>query len=325
MTKDTTANKGLSLPFARIALILAALIALAAVVLAVTRSRSGIEETAASGGEGAGPVGDVGSMVAGLEKRLQDNPDDFKGWATLGWSYYNLGRYADATQAYAKATKLDPSNAEMWSALGEVQLLSGPGGVTPAAEASFRKALSIDPTDHRARYFLAVKKDQDGDHKGAIDDWIAILKDSPAGAPWEGPVRDLIAKVSAEHKIDVAGRVPPPSAPQQAASAAPTTGGDSVATAGIPGPSAADLKAATAMTPSQQDELARSMVARLAARLEQNPRDADRWIMLMRSRMMLNDPTGAKEALARAKAVFKDDAGQIARFDEAAKTLGVER
>ncbi|MFD2501282.1 hypothetical protein ACFSTI_23645 [Rhizorhabdus histidinilytica] len=93
----------------------------------------------------------------------------------------------------------------------------------------------------------------------------------------------------------MAGRVPPPSAPQQAASAAPTTGGDSVATAGIPGPSAADLKAATAMTPSQQDELARSMVARLAARLEQNPRDADRWIMLMRSRMMLNDPTGARK------------------------------
>ncbi|MHA3790244.1 TPR domain-containing protein [Sphingomonas sp. YL-JM2C] len=324
MTKDTTANKGLSLPFARIALILAALIALAAVVLAVTRSRSGLDETAAPG-QGAGQAGDVGSMIAGLEKRLKDNPDDFKGWATLGWSYYNLGRYADAAQAYARATKIDPSNAEIWSALGEVQLLSGPGGVTPAAEASFRKAVSIDPTDHRARYFLAVKKDQDGDHKGAIDDWIAILKDSPAGAPWEGPVRELIAKVSAEHKIDVAGRVPPPSVPQQSSSAAPTAGGDSVATAGIPGPSAADLKAATAMTPSQQDELARAMVARLAARLEQNPRDADRWIMLMRSRMMLNDPAGAKDALARAKTVFKGDAGQIARFDEAAKTLGVER
>ena len=49
------------------------------------------------------------------------------------------------------------------------------------------------------------------------------------------------------------------------------------------GESAADLKAATAMTPSQQDEMARGMVARLAARLEQNPRDADRWIMLMRA------------------------------------------
>ncbi|MET0373688.1 MAG: hypothetical protein ABW128_05455, partial [Rhizorhabdus sp.] len=77
------------------------------------------------------------------------------------------------------------------------------------------------------------------------------------------------------------------------------------------------------MTPSQQDEMARGMVARLAARLEQNPRDADRWIMLMRARMVLNDPAGAKEALARARSVFKGDSAQLRRFDEAADTLGI--
>jgi cytochrome c-type biogenesis protein CcmH len=325
VTKDTTANKGFPLPFARIALVLAALIAVVAIALAVTRSRSSLEESGAAGNEAA-PVGDVASMVGSLEKRLKDNPNDFKGWATLGWSYYNLGRYSDAMQAYAKATKIDPSNAEMWSALGEAQLLSGPGGVTPAAEASFSKALSINPTDHRARYFMAVKKDQDGDHKGAIDDWIAILKDSPPGAPWEAPVRELIAKVAAEHKIDLAGRVPAPSAPQQAQSAPPMGGGgDTVATDGIPGPNAADLKAATAMSPSQQDDMARMMVARLAARLESNPKDADGWIRLMRARMVLNDPPGAQAALAKAKAAFKGDTGQLARFDEAAKTFGMAR
>lgn len=324
MTKDTSENKGFSLPFARIALVFAALIAIAAVVLAVTRSRTSLEESAATGKQ-PGPVGDVGSMVDGLEKKLKDNPNDFQGWVTLGWSYYNLGRYADAANAYARATKIDPTNAEIWSALGEVQLLSGPGGVTPAAAASFQKALSIAPGDHRARYFLAVKKDQDGDHKAAIDDWIGILKDSPPGAPWEGPVRDLITKVSTEHKIDVAGRIPPPSAPQQQASAPPAMGSDTVATDGIPGPNAADLKAATAMTPSQQDEMAKAMVARLAARLESNPQDADGWIRLMRARTVLNDQAGAQAALTKAKAAFKGNAAQIARFDEAAKTFGMGR
>ena len=77
------------------------------------------------------------------------------------------------------------------------------------------------------------------------------------------------------------------------------------------------------MTPSQQDEMARGMVARLASRLEQNPRDADRWIMLMRARMVLNDPAGAKQALAGAKAAFKGDSVQLARFDDAARTLGL--
>lgn len=321
MTKDSPANKGFSLPFARVALILAALVALAAIAIAVVRSRGGSTESP----QAAGPqeqAGDVASKVRELEQKLQENPNDFKGWATLGWSYYNFGRYADAAAAYAKAVKIDPSNAEMWSALGEAQVLSGPGGVTPAAEASFRKTLTIDPSDHRARYFLAVKKDADGDHKGAIDDWIAILKDSPAGAPWEQPVRKLIEEAASKYRIDVTGRVPPPSAPQQGTASAMSDGG-AVAAAGIPGPNAGDLKAATAMTPAQQDEMARGMVDRLAARLQDNPKDADRWIMLMRARMVLNDPAGARDALTKAKAAFKGDSGQIARFDDAAKTLGV--
>jgi len=322
VTKDSPANKGFSLPFARIALILAILVAAAAVVLAITRSRSGHQESTSSPAQQE-QVGDVASMIAGLEKRLKDEPNDFKGWATLGWSYYSLGRYPEAVSAYSRATRIDPSNAEIWSALGEVQVLTGPGGVTPAAATSFDKALSIDPTDHRARYFLAVQKDEKGDHKGAIDDWIAILKDTPPGAPWEPAVREVIAKVAQAHGIDVAGRVPEPVAPPQPAAA--SAGGDSVATDGIPGPNAADLKAATAMTPSQQDEMARAMVARLVARLDSNPRDADGWIRLMRARLVLNDPAGAQAALDKAKAAFKGDAAQIARFDEAAKTLGMGR
>ena len=317
MTNDGAANKGFSLPFARVSLILAGLIAIAAVGIAVLRSQgSGAESPAAATTE---PAGDIASAIGRLEKKMAESPDDPKGWNLLGLAYYNVGRYPDAVTAYAKAAQLEPTNPAHWSALGEVQLLSGSGGVTPAAEASFRKALSIDPQDFRARYFIAVKKDADGDHKGAIDDLIGVLRDSPAGAPWERPVRDLVTRLSAEHKIDVAARLPAPTTPPSVA-AMPN---DSVATAGIPGPSAADLKAATSMTPGQQDDMARGMVDRLAARLKDNPRDADRWIMLIRSRMQLKDPTAAQAALAEAKAVFKDDPRQQARFDDAARLFGV--
>lgn len=324
MTKDSAANKGFSLPFARVALILAALVALAAIAIAAVRSRADSDSTTKQP-PAAKPVGDVGSMITGLEKKLAENPTDPQGWNLMGQAYYHVGRYADAVKAYSRAVALDSKNAVSWSALGEVQLLAGPGGITPEAEASFRKALAIDPKDFRARYFMAVMKDDKGDHKGAVDDLIAILRESPADAPWLQPVRDLTLRISTQHKIDVAGRMPavPAAQPASAMPAMPASGGDSVATAGIPGPTSADLKAASAMTPSQQDEMARGMVARLAARLEQEPRDANRWIMLMRARMVLNDPAGAREALDRAKTVFRGDAEQIARFDDAAKTLGL--
>jgi len=320
VTKDSAANKGFPLTLARVALLVAALIAVAAVAIAAMRSRGGGESPTAAVSPTQGP-GDIASMIGGLEKKLADNPDDSGRWHLLGLAYYNVGRYPDAVKAYTKAAEREPGNADHWSALGEVQLLTGPGGVTPIAEGSFRKALAIDPKDFRARYFMAVKKDADGDHKGAIDDLIDVVKESPAGAPWVQPVRDLVAKISTDNKIDVTGRLPA----AQPAMAEAATMPDTVATSGIPGPTAADLKAATAMTPAQQDDMARGMVDRLDARLRDNPRDADRWIMLMRSRMNLNQPDAAKAALARAKAAFQGEPVQQARFDQAAQLFNVPK
>jgi cytochrome c-type biogenesis protein CcmH len=326
VTTDGPANKAFSLPFARIALVLAALIALGAIVIAVLRSRDGGESPAAAAqsapaGNEQGQVADVGAMIGGLEKKMADNPRDPRGWFLLGQAYYHVGRYADSAKAYAKSAELAPNDAMTWSALGEAQLLSGPGGVTPEAEASFRKALAIDPKDHRARYFMAVGKEREGKHTAAVDDLIEILRDSPAGAPWIDPVRQLAVKIASDNKIDITGRIPDVVSAPQEASGPPT--GDSVATAGIPGPTAADLQAATSMTPSQQDEMARGMVDRLAAKLRSNPKNADGWIMLIRSRLMLGDMPGAKTALSQAKAAFQGDAAQQGRFDDAARALGV--
>lgn len=326
MTKDSGPNKGFSLPFARVALILAALVALTAVVVAVLRSRAGQDDSTTPTAEAAA-VPEVETMISGLEKKLKDNPQDARGWHLLGQAYYHVGRYPDAVKAYARAVELDPKDAEAWSALGEVQVLTGPGRITPDMHKSFETALKLDPKDFRARYFLAIEKNESGSHKQALDDLVAIVNESPADAPWLQPVRDLAERISKEHGIDIAGRMKPiaPAAPAAESEAAASLGaGGQIAAAGIPGPSSADLQAASRMTPTQQDEMARGMVARLAARLEDNPRDADGWIRLMRARLVLKDPNGARQALAKAKAAFAGDAAQVARFEEAARTLGLQ-
>ena len=82
MTIDSATNKGFSLPFARVALILAALIAVAAVAVAMLRSDDEGESPAPSAV--SQPVGDVASMIGGLEKKLADNPGDARGWNLLG-------------------------------------------------------------------------------------------------------------------------------------------------------------------------------------------------------------------------------------------------
>ncbi|RVT94501.1 tetratricopeptide repeat protein [Sphingomonas crocodyli] len=331
MNNSEPAKPRFTLSFGRVALLLAALIAVVAVGITQYRKyKSADPETSTDSSAPAGPVADVATMIASLEKRLQSNPNDAEGWNMLGWSYYSTGRYADSAAAYRHAIDIDPKNATYWSALGEVEVLSGPGGITPKATEAFGKALAIDPKDFRARYFMGVKKDQDGKHQEAIDDWIALVQEAPAGAPWEDAVRDLIDKASKEHKIDVAGRVPPKRVAPMAdvgggMGGMPVTGsGAQVATDGIPGPSAGDMQAAAGMTTGQQNEMIAGMVGRLAARLKANPKDGDGWIRLMRARMVLNDPAAARQALADGKAAFAGDKAELARLDEAAKALGVQ-
>jgi cytochrome c-type biogenesis protein CcmH len=96
-----------------------------------------------------------------------------------------------------------------------------------------------------------------------------------------------------------------------------------VATAAIPGPTADQMEAARSMPPAEQDQMVRSMVERLATRLRQNPRDAQGWIQLMRSRMVLRQPDAAREALRSALAAFNGDAATQGSLREAARQLGV--
>ncbi len=56
---------------------------------------------------------DVETMIDRLKTRLENTPDDVRGWRMLGWSYFNTGAYARSAEAYAKAAELDPNSDEI--------------------------------------------------------------------------------------------------------------------------------------------------------------------------------------------------------------------
>ena len=198
-----------------LALGLAAVVAIGATLLYTRIGRpdlvtasAGAASQASADAQGAEP-GHVASMVAQLEAKMRQHPGDPEGWRMLGWSYMQTGRYADAAVAYGKASALDPANADYQSAGGEALVRAADGRVTPEARAAFTQAVKGDPTDPRARYFLAAAKDQDGDHAGAMADWIALLKSAPPGAPWAPEVRGFVIRIAAQRGEDVSSKLPP--------------------------------------------------------------------------------------------------------------------
>jgi cytochrome c-type biogenesis protein CcmH len=67
----------------------------------------------------------------------------------------------------------------------------------------------------------------------------------------------------------------------------------------------------------------RGMVDGLASRLEQSPADAEGWIKLIRSRVVLGETEQASQSLQRALAQFGADGPERKRILEEARQLGL--
>ena len=70
--------------------------------------------------------------------------------------------------------------------------------------------------------------------------------------------------------------------------------------AAAPGPTQEDVAAAGEMSEADRSDFIRSMVDRLATRLEDEPDDLDGWLRLANAYKVLGETDQAKEALARA-------------------------
>jgi cytochrome c-type biogenesis protein CcmH len=243
----------------------------------------------------------VASLVSQVEAHLARNPNDGAGWEVIAPVYLRLGRFDDAVQARRKVIALNGDTAARESDLGEALVAAANGVVTGEAKQAFQHAITGDTQDAKARYFLGLADEQDGNRDGAAAKWRAMLDAAPRDAPWANFVRTALARVTGE---PAAGNGP---------SVAPSAG-----------PSVGDVASAETMNEAQRTEMIRGMVARLADRLHTDGNDVDGWLRLVRAYAVLGDRDKAKDAAADAKRVLSDHPDAIKQIDDLVKGLGLE-
>lgn len=257
---------------------------------------------------------DVEPGIAELRAAAEASSGDAQPWSNLAFAHFNRGEFGLAASAYERAVAIDEDEPVLWSALGEsLVYASERDPLPPNALAAFERALELDPGDPRARYFLAVKRDLGGDHEGAIGEWLALLEDSPVGAPWEADLVRTIQQVGAINDIDVEPRLAKLQAERVPEVALPGSGAvaGTGASPALRGPSAQQVAEASRMTPGEQRAMAEGMVSRLEARLVEEPGNLDGWLMLIRSRMTLGETGKARDALTAAIAANPGEAEQL--------------
>ncbi|MBS0244821.1 MAG: hypothetical protein JSS20_21840 [Proteobacteria bacterium] len=165
---------------------------------------------------------------------------------------------------------------------------------------ALRRLLELEPGNLQARFWLALAKEQDGKADEAAADYDKLLVDTPPDAPWR---QMLLERREAVRKL---------------ASGAPAT-----ASSASPGPSEAEVAAASRMSPDERRTMIEGMVSGLAARLEKNGRDVEGWQRLIRALAVLGRKDEATAALSRARKSLADEPQALATLADLARSLGL--
>ena len=236
----------------------------------------------------------IEALVSQVERHLELNPQDGRGWEMIAPVYLRLGRFDDAVKARTSAVRLLGDSADREADLGEALAAAANGIVTVEAKTAFDRAIALDPNNLKGRYYAGLAAEQDGKPQDAAGRWRDMLAQAPAGAPWAELVRQSLA------------RVEPTSVSEPS------------------GPTPNEMAAAAELSPEQRSEMVRGMVARLAARLQRDGSDVEGWLRLVRAYAVLDQRDEAQSAAAAARRALAADPEKVRRIDALVKDLGLE-
>lgn len=147
-----------------------------------------------AGADGPAPL-DLEAAVDLLAKKLEQRPDDVEGWTLLARSRYELGRFADAANAFEKANALRPGDATLLAdyadTLGMVQNRSLQGKPRTLIE----QALKIDPHQRKALALAASAELNENHIAASLAYWERLRAEFPADSQEAKQVAGIIDNI----------------------------------------------------------------------------------------------------------------------------------
>jgi cytochrome c-type biogenesis protein CcmH len=223
-----------------------------------------------------------------LAQKLKAEPSNADGWLLYARTAGSLRRWDDAVDAYRRLIALGRTGAEIQSGYGETLTLQADGMVTPAAREAFVASLADDAKNDVARYYLGLAAGQAGEPELAIREFQTLLSEIPQ----DSPMREEIGKRITEAATAAGVAVP------ELAAGTPPEAQD---------PDDAAMQQAAEMPAGAQKDMIAAMVAKLAARLQTEPGDADGWLRLGRAYVVMGDREKGADAYEHATALRPGD------------------
>ncbi|WP_299937714.1 c-type cytochrome biogenesis protein CcmI [uncultured Pelagimonas sp.] len=251
---------------------------------------------------------DYMKLVVQLRDAVEKRPDDERGLVLLASTEATLGNYKAAYEVQAKLVALlgEGATAKDYTDLADMMIIAAGGYVSPEAQEVLEQALALDPENGVARFYGGLMMAQTGRPDVAFQMWDILLRSSPPEAPWVGPIRAQIEELAFRAGIS-RYELPP----------LPEGHGDQA------GPSAADVAAASDMTPEERQEMILGMVENLSERLAEEGGPAPDWAKLITALGVVGDSERAQAIYNEAKGVFANDPASLDQITAAATRAGL--
>ncbi len=160
----------------------------------------------------------VEDMVARLVTRMQEQPDDLRGWVMLAKSYSVLERYDLALPAYRNILRLGGGNdAGILADYADALAATGNGVFPDEAGKLLTDALKLDPDHIKVLWLAGHWKNQGGDSAAAIAYWEHASSLMPTDSEDNQVIRQQIQQVRQQAGL-------PQQVQLQTVAAAPKTG-----------------------------------------------------------------------------------------------------
>ena len=137
----------------------------------------------------------IAAMIGALERRLERHPENAEGWALLARSYYTLGRFPAAAEAYTKALALAPDSADLLADYADTLGMLQGRHLAGKPLALVERALAIDPQHGKALALAATAAMEAHDPSKALVYWRRLAALLPPGSDDATQVAAVIAEL----------------------------------------------------------------------------------------------------------------------------------
>ncbi len=179
-------------------------------------------------------------MVAKLEQRLSDEPQQLEGWIMLARVQRARERFEESAQAYARALRLS-ANDDVAIERAEV-LARGRGSFEGEPWQIIQGVLKADPDHEAARLLAGSAAYSEGRYAVALMHWKRVQSRMAVDAPDKAELDDAIAQAEAKLGTQPGGPVGVPNAEQAAGRAPPASVAQGTGTSAGPVASSASTR-----------------------------------------------------------------------------------